>query len=109
MSKENQEEEKRNVSQYIQLNKIYFKKNVFFLYVPVSFPALIISGSTVSAVGYGPMPNKPFSLCNSIEIPSGKKLEANVGILIIYNMKKNKNQKKLEETQKSKINNKSNN
>mmetsp|Transcript_57521 Transcript_57521/g.175180 ORF Transcript_57521/g.175180 Transcript_57521/m.175180 type:complete len:269 (+) Transcript_57521:299-1105(+) len=37
--------------------------------VMVSFPALIRSGSTSASVGYGPMPNNPFSLCNSMRTP----------------------------------------
>ena len=48
--------------------------------VTVSLPALIMSGSTLSSVGYGPMPRRPFSLCNSIDIPGVKKFEASVGM-----------------------------
>src|SRR5699024_12545053 len=38
--------------------------------VTVSFPALIKSGSTSSSVGYGPIPNKPFSDCMTIVLLS---------------------------------------
>mmetsp|Transcript_51318 Transcript_51318/g.159064 ORF Transcript_51318/g.159064 Transcript_51318/m.159064 type:complete len:224 (-) Transcript_51318:1037-1708(-) len=40
--------------------------------VMVSLPALIKSAFTWSSVGYGPMPNRPFSLCNSMRTPGAR-------------------------------------
>uniref|UniRef100_A0A1I8FRW6 Integrase_H2C2 domain-containing protein n=1 Tax=Macrostomum lignano TaxID=282301 RepID=A0A1I8FRW6_9PLAT len=40
------------------------------------------SGSTCSAVGYGPRPRKPFSDCRCTFMPAGMKLAASIGIPI---------------------------
>ena len=39
--------------------------------VMVCFPALIKSGSSSPSKGKGPMPNKPFSDCNTTLNPAG--------------------------------------
>ena len=47
------------------------KKEAPVTAVTVCLPALIRSASSCSALGKGPMPNKPFSDCNMTCIPSG--------------------------------------
>ena len=39
--------------------------------VTVCLPALMRSGSTLSSVGKGPMPSRPFSLCSQTVMPAG--------------------------------------
>ena len=48
--------------------------------VTVSLPALIRSASISSAVGYGPMPSRPFSLCSMMPTSGGMKLAQRVGM-----------------------------
>jgi hypothetical protein len=47
--------------------------------VTVCLPALIMSASTSSSVGNGPMPSRPFSLCSHTSIPLGTWLATSVG------------------------------
>mmetsp|Transcript_13791 Transcript_13791/g.35551 ORF Transcript_13791/g.35551 Transcript_13791/m.35551 type:complete len:343 (-) Transcript_13791:465-1493(-) len=48
--------------------------------VTVSFPALIMSGSSSPSRGYGPMPSSPFSDWSSMRTSGETKLDARVGI-----------------------------
>ncbi len=47
--------------------------------VTVCLPALIMSASTWSSVGNGPMPSRPFSLCSQTSMPAGTWLATSVG------------------------------
>ncbi|MCY1234402.1 hypothetical protein D9M72_469840 [compost metagenome] len=47
--------------------------------VTVCLPALIMSASTSSSVGNGPMPSRPFSDCSHTSMPAGTQLATSVG------------------------------
>ena len=58
------------------------KYDVPAISVTVSFPALIRSGSSVPATGYGPTPSIPFSDCSTTSTPGGTWFAIKVGIPI---------------------------